>query len=232
MLFFFLDRFGNIPYGAIRGFRAPFLIFIENMFKALYISKFTYDLSWPAIYVVSWAWPYVPLHPGLQVNSVLPYPGLWEVPNVNLMNKDHTTCGSVMDACEVNGNETVWYDILVRNFHYHYDTNRAPFGMHMHPSYFSWGPYGWPHERRQEISQVCPRFGRCLDFDGFPSGCVDERSPRYCATEKFSTTDSSLPRCTDSTANDCHYTMPQDFYMKTCTECPPHFPSPTNPDGN
>ena len=41
-----------------------------------------------------------------------------------------------------------------------------------------------------------------------------------------------LPRCTASTANDCHYTKPQDFYMKTCTKCPSHFSSPTYTDGN
>ena len=239
------DRFGNIPYGAIRGFRAPFLMFTENMFKALYISKFTYDLSWPANIRFDGLGPMYPYTLDYKSTQVCPtsqqpcpkmsYPGLWEIPNVNLMNEDHTTCGSMMDACDPNGNETVWYDILVRNFHYHYDTNRAPFGMHMHPSYFYWGPSGDHMNAAKKFLKYAQDLGDVWVLTGYqvvawmkdPQDIAQAKSfpPWTCPTRP-------PPRCTDSTANDCHYTMPQDFYMKTCTECPPHFPSPTNPDGN
>ena len=48
----------------------------------------------------------------------------------------------MMDGCNPSGNASVWYDILLRDYHYQYDTNRTPFGVHMHPTYFYQGPAG------------------------------------------------------------------------------------------
>lgn len=247
MLYELIHRFGNIIYGKITGFRAPFLMFTENMFKALYTSNFTYDLSWPVnVKFDERGDPIGPMYPyTLDYKSTetcptvdqpcpkMSYPGLWEIPNVNLMNKDHSTCGSMMDACDADGNETVWYEILVRNFHYHYDTNRAPFGMHMHPSYFLRKPGDHMNAAKKFLkyaedlgdvwiltaSQVIAWMKDPQDVDQAKSF-----APWQCP-------DRPEPRCTSATVNSCHYTEPGDFYMDTCTECPPHFPSPTNPDG-
>ena len=216
------------------------------MFKALYTSNFTYDLSWPVNVPFDGHGPMYPYtldykstQPCPSVQEPCPkmaYPGLWEIPNVNLMNKDHSTCGSMMDACAPDGNETVWYEMLVRNFHYHYDTNRAPFGMHMHPSYFLREPTPGAHMNAAKkflkyaedlgdvwiltASQVIAWMKDPQDVDKAKSF-----APWQCPKRPE-------PRCTSSTVHDCHYTEPKDFYMYTCTECPPHFPSPTDPDGN
>ena len=48
----------------------------------------------------------------------------------------------MMDGCNPSGNASVWYDILLRDYHCQYDTNRTPFGVHMHPTYFYQGPAG------------------------------------------------------------------------------------------
>ena len=124
------------------GFRAPFLALTENMYAALFLNGFTYDLSWPSgKYTNPPLYPYTLDFRSIQDCPVgecpiMPYPGLWVIPNIDLMNKDGTVCGSMMDACDPLGDEAAWYEILHRNFHYHYDSNRAPFGLHMHSAWF------------------------------------------------------------------------------------------------
>lgn len=156
-------------------------------------------------------------------------------PKCHLMNEDHSTCGSMMDGCDPRGNETVWYEILVRNFHYHYDTNRAPFGMHMHPSYFLQCPSCDHMGAAKKFLRYAQDLGDVWFLTGSqviawmkdPQDIEQAKSfpPWKCPTRP-------PPRCDEKTVHSCHYTKPKDFYMNTCTECPPHFPSPTNPDGN
>lgn len=243
-----LHRFANVPYDKIVGFRAPYLMFTENMFKALNTSKFgkfTYDLSWPSNIIFDGKGPIYPYTLDYLSSQNCPseeepcpklsYQGLWEVPNVNLMNKDHSTCGSMMDACDPDGNATVWLEILTRNFHYHYDTNRAPFGMHMHPSFFLRPPTTDHMKAAKQFLKYALDLGdvwiltpsQIIAWMKDPQD-VDKAktfAPWQCPSRP-------KPRCTEATSNNCHYTEPQDFYMRTCTECPPHFPSPTDPDGN
>lgn len=223
-------------------------MFTENMFKALNTSKFgkfTYDLSWPSNIIFDGKGPIYPYTLDYLSSQNCPseeepcpklsYPGLWEVPNVNLMNKDHSTCGSMMDACDPDGNATVWLEILTRNFHYHYDTNRAPFGMHMHPSFFLRPPTTDHMKAAKQFLKYALDLGdvwiltpsQIIAWMKDPQD-VDKAktfAPWQCPSRP-------KPRCAEATSNNCHYTEPQDFYMRTCTECPPHFPSPTDPDGN
>lgn len=220
-------------------------MFTENMFKALHMGNFTYDLSWPAQIKFDGHGPMYPYTLDYMSTQTCPtivqpcpkmsYPGLWEIPNVNLMNKDHSTCGSMMDACDPLGNATAWYEILVRNFHYHYDTNRAPFGMHMHPSFFSWGPAGDHMNAAKKFLKYAQDLGdvwiltasQVIAWMKDPQDVDQAKSfpPWQCPARPE-------PRCSSSTVNKCHYTEPKDFYMDTCTKpCPPHFPSPTDPDG-
>lgn len=54
--------------------------------------------------------------------------------NQLVMSKD-ATC-STIDACPKDLSGTEIYDILVQNFKRHYLTNRAPYGLHFHFSWF------------------------------------------------------------------------------------------------
>ncbi|XP_015775863.1 PREDICTED: uncharacterized protein LOC107353975 [Acropora digitifera] len=243
-----LHRFANLPYDAIRGFRAPFLMFTENMYKVLFEANFTYDLSWPLNIKFNGESPIGPMYPytfDYKSKQICPtieepcpkmsYPGLWEIPNVNIMNSDHSTCASMMDGCNPSGNASVWYEILLRNFHYHYDTNRTPFGMLMHPSYFYLGPAGDHLKAARKFLKYAESLGdvwiltasQVIDWMQDPQSIEKAKSfpPWQCPSRP-------PPRCSSSTANSCHYTEPRDFYMTTCTECPKRFPSPTDPDGN
>ena len=207
------------------------------MFQALYDLKFLYDCSRPTLhYARPPMWPYTYDYKSVQdcpvgICPVNSYPGLWEIPNIDLLNKDGSVCGSMMDACIPSGNSSEWMEMLTRNFHYHYDTNRAPFGMHMHATWFLMG------ENRLKVFQDFMNYLRELDDVWvLTAGQLIDwmRDPQDTeAAKKFKPwgcPPRPEPRC--SRPNSCHYTVPMDVYMATCTECPRHFPSPTNPDGN
>ena len=88
-----LNALAGIPLTAIRGFRAPYLDFSADTFKALYEAKFTYDSSAVASVPVTDPntdafWPYT-LDNGLANNCLtvpgvckgqLKLPGFWEIP--------------------------------------------------------------------------------------------------------------------------------------------------------
>lgn len=239
-------RFANIPYEEITGFRAPDLMFTENMFKVLYTSNFTYDLSWPVNANFDGRDPMYPYTLDYQSTEPCPtqeqpcpkmsYPGLWEIPNINIMNKDNTTCASMMDGCDPAGNATAWYDRLVNNFHYHYNTNRSPFGMHMHVTFFL-SALGNDHMvAAKKFLKYAEDLGDVWILT--PSQVIawmkdpqnDEQAKSFAP---WKCPDRPKPRCDLSTVNRCHYTVKgEQVYLITCTKCPPHYPTPTNPDGN
>ena len=231
-------RFANVPLNDIIGFRAPFLMIAENMYKALHENKFTYDLSWPTgQFTNPPMYPYTLDYKSIQDCPVgecpkMAYPGLWVIPNIDLMNADGTVCGSMMDSCAPLANASAWVEILKRNFHTHYDSNRAPFGMHMHSAWFG--------QKSPDHMDALKKFLDYLaDMEDVwilsaSQAIAWMRDPQNVQSAKefkpWSCPRRPPPRC--STPNSCHYTEPRDFYMGTCTKCPPHFPSPTNPDGN
>lgn len=124
-------------------------MFIENMFKVLNMSKFgkfIYDFFWFLNIIFDgkgFIYFYI-LDYLLSQNCFLEeefcfklfYLGLWEVFNVNFMNKDYLICGLMMDVCDFDGNVIVWLEILMRNFYYYYDMNRVFFGMYMYLLFF------------------------------------------------------------------------------------------------
>ena len=139
-------------------------MFTENMYKVLFEAKFTYDLS--ILSLMERKYPYTFDYMSRQIcptveepSPKMSYPGLWEIPNVNLMHSDHSTCASMMDGCNPSGNASVWYEILLRNFHYHYDTNRMPLGVHMHLKYFYQGPAGDHLEAAQKFLKYAKGLG-------------------------------------------------------------------------
>nr|XP_023022120.1 uncharacterized protein LOC111510434 [Leptinotarsa decemlineata] len=62
------------------------------------------------------------------------YPEVWELP-LNPMEVKGYTC-SMVDACPSNLSAIEVYEMLTHNFKRHYLSNRAPFGLHFHSSWF------------------------------------------------------------------------------------------------
>ncbi|XP_001623698.2 chitin deacetylase 8 [Nematostella vectensis] len=231
-----LHKLTGLPSSTIKGFRAPFLEITEHQYQALYTNNFTYDLSWPTgRYYNPPMYPYTLDYRSIQdcpvgKCPVMSYPGLWVVPNIDLMDGNGNVCGAMMDACNPTGNSTQWYETMLLNFQYHYHSNKAPFGLHAHSAWFSQST-GHMEALRKFLTLVASRddvwvltVSQVIEWMKNPQDVNGANGfPAWdCLTRP-------KPRC--STPNVCHYTTPQDFYMPTCSDCPKHFPSPTNPDG-
>ena len=80
------------------------------------MSDFTYDLSWPVdakfdgrgqMYLYTSDYKSTePCPVSEELCSKMSYPGLWEIPNINLMNKHQSTPSVMMDGCDPGGNAT------------------------------------------------------------------------------------------------------------------------------
>lgn len=120
------------------GFRAPFLNFSDGTFQILGQEKFLYDSSTAAVPTDAY-WPYTLDH-GLAndcwngiCDKPVSIPGLWEIPMHAIMDSDlPTAIPHTMDAQLDGSPETVrgWFET---NFNRHYNGDRAPFGIYLHP---------------------------------------------------------------------------------------------------
>jgi hypothetical protein len=68
------------------------------------------------------------------------YPGLWEVPMIDWLDLAGAPC-SMVDACAPPGNEEEAIELYMKNFETHYATNRAPFPMFFHATWFAKYPH-------------------------------------------------------------------------------------------
>jgi len=137
----------DIPEGRVAGFRAPFLKANPNTRKFLYKNGFTYDSSITEqagdgnineASLKKKLWPYT-MDFGIAQNchnagdvhcsNDERYPGLWEIPMLDLQNEYGVAVGS-MDP--VNGEA---YDLYKRDFLRSYTGSKAPFGMYIHPAW-------------------------------------------------------------------------------------------------
>lgn len=157
-----IDRYGYVDESLITGVRAPFMqIGGDDMFKALNDSHFEYDSSWTALHYTNWygdsplgaLYPYTLDFTSPQIGKDCPvgtcpaehYPGIWVTPVLDLNDTRGEPC-NMIDACQSNNNETECpeqycednvFEFLKENFDYNYNSNRAPFGLHTNPSWFS-----------------------------------------------------------------------------------------------
>ncbi|CAG5126745.1 unnamed protein product [Candidula unifasciata] len=136
----------GIPSEAIKGFRVPFLqLGSDNMYSALYDSKFVYDTSmftgneWEGGTPV---WPftldYVPSSAYCQ-HGPCPkkqYPGMWEIPVQRWYGLDGHSC-AMPDGCSSTSDAEETLEYLKSNFRRFYNSNRAPFGVFIHARWFS-----------------------------------------------------------------------------------------------
>lgn len=141
-----LARMARIPHTRIKGWRSPFLEPLgdaqPNMLQelgysydaTLTISKKSLDEKPPVPFTLDYGWPYD--------CKIKPCPkqrhrGFWEVPVISLMDYLQRFDCVYVDGCNnPPPDEEAAFRFLWDNFQSYYKTNRAPFGINMHASWF------------------------------------------------------------------------------------------------
>ena len=229
-----LEKWGNIPGDAIKGFRAPFLVTSENEIKVLYDNKFTYEASmgtgkmyWP--FTLDYKSPICDDPATCPENS---YPGLWLIPNIFYQQKSGYPC-SMLDACTSPQSEDDWFNFLMDNFNNHYKGNRAPYGLYAHSAWFYYGP-----QRTNAMIKFLDTVGSMNDVyivthsqliewvrDPTPLSEIKDFKPWQCP---------SRPKARCSYTNPmCSKTYPGNNILNTCTTpCPQCYPHYGDPNGD
>lgn len=140
----------HLPATGVQGYRAPYLWYDASVFHGLRDANFSYDcsISEDAIGPVSQGagrtiWPYT-LDAGVAQNcwtgecapdGSTRVRDLWEIPMASYLDESGTLPIASMDPTNAyNTNETL-FAILKRNFLFHYEGNRAPFGLWFHAGF-------------------------------------------------------------------------------------------------
>ncbi|KAK9739762.1 Transmembrane amino acid transporter protein [Popillia japonica] len=142
-----IAKFANIPRTDIQGIRVPLLQLAgDRSFQAIERSGMMYDSSWPTqAYMDPPAWPYTLNYLSDQDCPIgacptSSFPGMWVQPMVNWLDNSGYVC-SMVDSCIFVPTDTQGVlDFIKRNFHRHYDNNRAPFGFYVHAAWFLRNP--------------------------------------------------------------------------------------------
>lgn len=139
-----LSEHAGIPLSEIRGFRAPYMMFNDPMFRVLEEQGFTYDASaieTPGLLSSggdTYIWPYT-LDQGVQQTpwtGVLPtntFPGLFEIPMWDLLDGG----GQSVTVMDPPGTSAQIAALLQTNFLARYNGNRAPLGVFLHADWLS-----------------------------------------------------------------------------------------------
>lgn len=139
-----LSGLAAIPEDRIRGFRAPYLAPNAHAFEVLLERGFKYDSSFQenigltSTSPASMLWPYT-LHGGCPQNipaerkPVGSYPDLFEIPLCSLSGITNQEWVATMDPPNEYGPNDV-LELWKTNFLWHYEGNRAPFGVFLHAS--------------------------------------------------------------------------------------------------
>nr|XP_027205619.1 uncharacterized protein LOC113799218 isoform X1 [Dermatophagoides pteronyssinus] len=139
----------------------------NKQFEMLHEENFTYDSSMPVFENSPPFWPYTldytinhecmiapcptKSFPGIQIIDFLNHfkqkktfhfldffliLGLWEIGLVMWQDLRGGRC-SMGDACSNPSDENGVYDLIMKNFKRHYNSNRAPFGLYYHSAWFN-----------------------------------------------------------------------------------------------
>ncbi|EDO30402.1 predicted protein, partial [Nematostella vectensis] len=232
-----LRKFGGVNAEDVKGFRAPFLqIGGDNEFKALHDNKFTYETSMPTQQNNPPLWPYTLEYASTQECVIPPcptgsYPGLWEVPMVDYRGLHGELC-NMIDGCNPPTTADDAYNLIKSNFERHYNSNRAPFPMFMHASWFLSYPFaleGYQRFLTEALSQGDVYFvtvSQAIEWIKTPTPLekIKTFAPWQC--------DKPAPPAPCEDVNVCSY-PDRARYLWTCTRpCPAHYPWTGNPDGN
>ncbi|KAL8583902.1 hypothetical protein ACOMHN_009655 [Nucella lapillus] len=138
-----LADMAHIPPDHIRGWRSPFLQPSgDNMFEVLHENNFTYDATltypFPRTVYSPVLWPFTldfsyPLVCNIGPCPSRPYPGVWVVPVVVVMDyREHKPCAYIDHCANKPRNHEETFEMLWKNFLRNYRTNRAPLYVNLH----------------------------------------------------------------------------------------------------
>jgi len=232
-----LAKFANIPIGAVQGERAPFLQTSGDVtFQAMTQVGLKWDCSYPTIaHSDPAAFPYTMDFGFAQDCQIEPcpqasYPGVWNVPMIVLKDKAGHSC-SMADGC-ANRTETAdeALDFLRSNFDVHYQSNRAPFGVHLHAAWFL--------EKSTNLDGYLKFVDELVAMDDVYIVTVSQgvewmKNPVPLSEAKeFFKCPKVVPK--PCTPTKCYFEDPEQgnqLVMNSCVPCPDAYPTPDNPIG-
>ncbi|KAG0746336.1 hypothetical protein G6F57_000077 [Rhizopus arrhizus] len=138
-----LNAYGGIPSQKIQGFRAPFLNYTKDTLNILSEQGFLYDSSSSAVTDDAY-WPYTldngmanDCWTGICAAGQVKLPGLWEIPMYSVL--DNASIPQLMDVylAGTPSDVTQWSNAA---FEKHYNGNRQPFGIYVHPTHLTTYP--------------------------------------------------------------------------------------------
>ncbi len=230
-----INKFGNVRMEDLRGMRVPFLrVGWNRQFLMMKEFGFVYDSSMIAPFSNPPLWPYtldykMP-HTCTGNNQNCPsrsYPGIWEMVMNQLESGDYN-CGMV-DSCPPHLNGEDVYRMLTHNFKRHYLTNRAPYGLFFHSTWF----------KKQEYMDAFNKFmddvGKLPDVyfvskyqaiqwirNPTTSNQINQFEPWSC---KGKSLEANELACNIPNTCKLHSSvLQQDRYLYTCNECPAQYP--------
>lgn len=226
-----ISDLAQIPIGEIRGFRAPFLEFNNDSFSILHEQGFDYDatimdgpgsLSPDAAHFI---WPYTLDHGTSQAcwGGARPYdtfPGLFEVPMVELLDTNGMA-EALMDPQTLPDDTYANVLALLKyNFTAHYNGNRAPLGLYLHPNWISMKL--WRRDMLNEFLDWAMAYSNtwCVttgDLTGYMLDPHDINNLTHFAP--FQTVTGVVMEV--GNISTCSY---EDGDFQVCTSCPPIFP--------
>lgn len=138
-----LSKSSSIPVEKITGTRVPFLQLSGDVqFRVLKDNHFTWDSSMLSRRQERPIWPFTLDYQVTVKNcQIAPcpkksYPGFWEVPLIHWKDSDGTLY-SMPDTNNKPKTKAEMTDFFHKNFEAHYKTNRAPFGIFIHATWFN-----------------------------------------------------------------------------------------------
>ncbi|KAK4874771.1 hypothetical protein RN001_014131 [Aquatica leii] len=229
-----LNKFAKVRLGEIRGMRVPFLkVGWNKQFLMMKEFGFVYDSSIVVPYSDPPLWPYTLdhkiAHDCLDSKKQCPthsYPGIWEMV-LNQLLVNNYTCAFV-DACFRNYSTEATYKMLLHNFKRHYFTNRSPFGLYFHSTWFKDQQNLIAFEKFLDEMTKQPNVWFVTNWQAIewmkkptPLNHLHNFKPWYCKKRL------DVFEETCSTPNECKLSNPvlhQERRLYTCSPCPNTYP--------
>ncbi|KAI8147378.1 hypothetical protein BJV82DRAFT_344932 [Fennellomyces sp. T-0311] len=138
-----LHEYAGVPLGKIQGFRAPFLNYTAETLNEVQKQGFLYDSSATAV-TEDCYWPYTldngmanDCWTGICAAGAVKLPGVWEIPMYAVL--DNASMPQLMDVY-LAGSDADVSSWTSTNFDRHYNGNRQPFGIYVHPTHLTTYP--------------------------------------------------------------------------------------------
>eukprot|EP01129_Flabellula_baltica_P013794 TRINITY_DN6482_c0_g1_i2.p1 TRINITY_DN6482_c0_g1~~TRINITY_DN6482_c0_g1_i2.p1 ORF type:complete len:366 (-),score=63.60 TRINITY_DN6482_c0_g1_i2:3-1100(-) len=224
----FVEEMSLIPTGAIVGFRAPFFAYNAEMFTVLEDLKFLYDSSISDRNIPGQMfWPYTLEHGVAQTcdTGVCPevsLPNLWEIPISVLFD----STGKINSAIDPVGEPDDLLELLKYNFLEHYNGNRSPLTVTLHPAWLI------ADQRRVKVIQDFFSFAANFTNVFFRSGKdIIEWMKHPVQASEIPSGNCSYHITSEETCKngnrplECRFADSSSWFLTCASDCYTHYPS-------